>query len=56
VVFVTHAVEEAVLLSDRGVVMTAGRIEEDIKLKLERPCDITAIECNYAYVGISRNT
>lgn len=48
VVFVTHAVEEAVLLSDRVVVMTAGpgRIEEDIKLELERPRDITAIEFN----------
>jgi NitT/TauT family transport system ATP-binding protein len=48
VVFVTHAVEEAVLMSDRVVVMTAGpgRIEEDIKLALERPRDITAIEFN----------
>lgn len=48
VVFVTHAVEEAVLLSDRVVVMTAGpgRIEEDIRLRLERPRDITAIEFN----------
>lgn len=48
VVFVTHAVEEAVMLSDRVVVMTAGpgRIEEDIKLDLVRPRDITAIEFN----------
>jgi NitT/TauT family transport system ATP-binding protein/sulfonate transport system ATP-binding protein len=48
VVFVTHAVEEAVLMSDRVVVMTAGpgRIEEDIKLALERPRDITAVEFN----------
>ncbi|ABR89556.1 sulfonate/nitrate transport system ATP-binding protein [Janthinobacterium sp. Marseille] len=48
VVFVTHAVEEAVMLSDRVVVMTAGpgRIEEDIKLDLARPRDITAVEFN----------
>ena len=48
VVFVTHAVEEAVMLSDRVVVMTAGpgRIEEDIKLELARPRDITAVEFN----------
>ena len=48
IVFVTHAVEEAVMLSDRVVVMTAGpgRIEEDIKLELTRPRDITAIEFN----------
>ncbi|GGC07647.1 nitrate ABC transporter ATP-binding protein [Oxalicibacterium flavum] len=48
VVFVTHAVEEAVMLSDRVVVMTAGpgRIEKDIRLELPRPRDITAIEFN----------
>jgi NitT/TauT family transport system ATP-binding protein len=48
VIFVTHAVEEAVLLSDRVVVMTAGpgRIEEDVTLKLQRPRDIVGIEFN----------
>jgi len=48
VIFVTHAVEEAVLLSDRVVVMTAGpgRIEEDVPLTLQRPRDIVGIEFN----------
>jgi NitT/TauT family transport system ATP-binding protein/sulfonate transport system ATP-binding protein len=48
VIFVTHAVEEAVLLSDRVVVMTAGpgRIEEDVTLELQRPRDIVGIEFN----------
>jgi ABC-type nitrate/sulfonate/bicarbonate transport system ATPase subunit len=48
VVFVTHAVEEAVLLSDRVVVMTAGpgRIEEDVRLELPRPRDIVSVEFN----------
>ncbi len=48
VIFVTHAVEEAVLLSDRVVVMTAGpgRIEEDVALELQRPRDIVGIEFN----------
>ncbi|WP_420225135.1 ABC transporter ATP-binding protein [Pigmentiphaga litoralis] len=43
VVFVTHAVEEAVLMSDRVVVMTAGpgRIEEDIPLLLPRPREVS---------------
>jgi NitT/TauT family transport system ATP-binding protein len=48
VIFVTHAVEEAVLLSDRVVVMTAGpgRIERDVTLELPRPRDIVGIEFN----------
>ncbi len=48
VIFVTHAVEEAVLLSDRVVVMTAGpgRIEEDVPLTLQRPRDIVGAEFN----------
>ena len=43
VVFLIHAVEEAVLLSDRVAVMTAGpgRIDADIRLDLLRPREIT---------------
>jgi len=41
VVFVTHDVEEAVLLADRVLVMTGrpGRIREEIRVPLERPRD-----------------
>lgn len=48
VIFVTHAVEEAVLLADRVVVMTAGpgRVERDYRIALERPRCITAPEFN----------
>ena len=48
VIFVTHAVEEAVLMSDRVVVMTAGpgRVERDVALPLARPRDIVSIEFN----------
>ncbi|MDH1426779.1 ABC transporter ATP-binding protein [Comamonas aquatica] len=48
VIFVTHAVEEAVLLADRVVVMTAGpgRVERDYRIPLERPRHITAPEFN----------
>ena len=56
IIFVTHAVEEAVLLSDRVVVMTAGpgRIEDDVKLALDRPRDIVGIEFNQVRRDITR--
>ena len=44
VVFVTHDVEEAILLADRVLVMTGrpGRIREDIRIPMERPRDLRA--------------
>ncbi len=48
VLFVTHSMEEAVLLSDRVVVMTAGpgRIESDYRVALPRPRDVSSPEFN----------
>jgi NitT/TauT family transport system ATP-binding protein len=37
VLFVTHSIDEAILLSDRTVVMTDGSIREEVEVDLERP-------------------
>ncbi len=50
ILFVTHSVEEATLLADRVVVMTAGpgRIESDNAIRLSRPRDVSAPDFNDA--------
>jgi NitT/TauT family transport system ATP-binding protein len=48
VVFVTHAIEEAILLADRVVVMTPGpgRIQSDNRIPLSRPRDVASPDFN----------
>ena len=48
VIFITHNIEEAVMLGDRVVVMTArpGRIKEIVAIELARPRDVTSTEFN----------
>ncbi len=47
-IFITHNIEEAILLGDRVVVMTArpGRIKEIVTVSLSRPRDVTSAEFN----------
>jgi ABC-type nitrate/sulfonate/bicarbonate transport system ATPase subunit len=56
VVFVTHSVEEAVLLADRILVMSAGpgRIESDIMIELPRPRDVSSPEFNTVRRDVAR--
>jgi NitT/TauT family transport system ATP-binding protein len=48
VLFVTHSIEEAILLADRVVVMSPGpgRITEDRRIDLPRPRDVSSPEFN----------
>src|SRR6202020_2414771 len=48
IIFVTHSVEEAVLVADRVLVMSAGpgRIDSDIRIDLPRPRDVSSPEFN----------
>jgi nitrate ABC transporter ATP-binding subunit len=56
VIFVTHSVEEAVLLADRVVVMTAGpgRIEREVEIALPRPRDVSSPEFNALRRDVTR--
>jgi ABC-type nitrate/sulfonate/bicarbonate transport system ATPase subunit len=56
IIFVTHSVEEAALLADRVLVMSAGpgRIESDIKVDLPRPRDVSSPEFNVLRRGLAR--
>src|SRR5262245_58136490 len=56
IIFVTHSVEEAVLLGDRVLVMSAGpgRIENDITIDLSRPRDVSSPEFNSVRRDVAR--
>ena len=53
-VFITHSIDEAILLGDRIAVMTArpGRIKEIIELPFSRPRDVEAIRADPRYAEL----
>jgi ABC-type nitrate/sulfonate/bicarbonate transport system ATPase subunit len=56
VIFVTHSVEEAALLADRVLVMSAGpgHIESDIAIELPGPRDVSSPEFNAVRRDLAR--
>jgi ABC-type nitrate/sulfonate/bicarbonate transport system ATPase subunit len=56
ILFVTHSVEEAVLLADRVLVMSAGpgRIDCDMAIELPRPRDVSSPEFNAVRRDLAR--
>jgi NitT/TauT family transport system ATP-binding protein/sulfonate transport system ATP-binding protein len=56
ILFVTHSVEEAVLLADRIIVMTSepGRVACEISVDLPRPRDISSPELNALRRNVTR--
>jgi NitT/TauT family transport system ATP-binding protein len=58
VLFVTHDLEEAIALSDRVVIMSAGpaaRIMGDWRVALPRPRDISEVKMDPAFHSLHRN-
>src|SRR5699024_2350776 len=53
VVFVTHDIEEAILLGDRVVVLgTLGKIIADVQVPLERPTDMLSAKVDPEFVPL----
>jgi NitT/TauT family transport system ATP-binding protein len=54
VVFVTHSLEEALILSDRVVSLSGGTILSDIPVDLPRPRDAEAVIEDPEFLGLRR--
>jgi NitT/TauT family transport system ATP-binding protein len=55
VVFVTHSVDEAVMLSDRVVVLRDGLVAGDVEIDLPRPRDPEAVAEDPAFLRLRRS-
>ncbi len=56
VVFITHSIDEALVLGDRVIVMSArpGRLKADIPVRFERPRAVYELKTNAEYGRLSR--
>jgi ABC-type nitrate/sulfonate/bicarbonate transport system ATPase subunit len=54
-IFLTHAIEEAVFLADRVVVMTpgSGRVPSDNRIALPRSRDVSSLDFNHIRRALS---
>jgi len=54
VVFVTHSIDEAIMLADRIVVMTAqpGTVKADLRVPFPRPRALTAVRSDPAFAPL----
>jgi len=54
VIFITHSIDEAVLLGDRVLVMTAGpgRIKADVPVTLRRPRSVYELKASPAFAQL----
>ncbi|MEG6584696.1 ABC transporter ATP-binding protein [Dendrosporobacter sp. 1207_IL3150] len=56
IIFITHSVEEAVLLADRVIVMAAnpGKVKKEFKIQLARPREPENVDLAYLAAGIMK--
>jgi NitT/TauT family transport system ATP-binding protein len=54
VVFVTHSIEEALMLADRVVLLRAGKIAHDVPVEIPRPRDADAVAEDSTFLELRR--
>jgi ABC-type nitrate/sulfonate/bicarbonate transport system ATPase subunit len=52
--FVTHSIEEALMLADRVVLLRAGKIAHDVPVEIPRPRDADAVAEDSTFLELRR--